>query len=296
MEAVMTQHVPVAQSEGRYVRANGTDVYYVEAGQGQPLVLLHGGMVSTSQLWAGVPVAYVSHIATFAEHFRVIAPDTRGCGRTANPGGGVITYAQLADDVAALIEALHLEGAMICGFSDGGIIATIAGIRSPGAVRAIVNDAGYDMFNPHSPSFPMMRQILGGSPAATQADPEAAEQLFNASPDMRPMIALLKADQDGAQGPGYWKRYLAASFDRTTTPPGYTVEDLRQITAPTLILTGDRDHFCSPEEGVAAYRVLQHGELAVLPGVGHIITPFKVQVAIDFLRRHAAPQGGAVSS
>src|SRR3954447_26609186 len=85
--------------EGHYVRANGTDIYYVEAGQGEPLLLLHGGGLSTSPTWAGAPVAWVSHMATLAEHFRVIAPDTRGCGRTVNRGGGSVRYPQLADDI-----------------------------------------------------------------------------------------------------------------------------------------------------------------------------------------------------
>jgi pimeloyl-ACP methyl ester carboxylesterase len=62
------------QSEGRYVHANDTDIYYVEAGQGEPLLLLHGGVVSTSPVWAGHPWAYVSHMDAFAQHFRVIAP------------------------------------------------------------------------------------------------------------------------------------------------------------------------------------------------------------------------------
>ena len=50
-------------------------------------VLLHGGLVSTNPIWTGVPVAYAGHMDTLAEHFRVIAPDTRGCGRTVHPGG-----------------------------------------------------------------------------------------------------------------------------------------------------------------------------------------------------------------
>ena len=70
------------------MRANGTDIYYAEAGQGEPLLLLHTGLVPTSPVWAGFPVAWVSHLATFAQHFRVIAPDTRGHGRTVNPEGG----------------------------------------------------------------------------------------------------------------------------------------------------------------------------------------------------------------
>jgi pimeloyl-ACP methyl ester carboxylesterase len=60
---------------------------------------------------------------------------------------------------------------------------------------------------------------------------------------------------------------------------------LRTITAPTLILVGDRDPFCTVEEGVTAYRALQDGELAVLPNTGHLITPGAVQATIDFFER-----------
>jgi pimeloyl-ACP methyl ester carboxylesterase len=289
----MTRETPIKQSEGRYVRANGTDIYYVEAGTGEPLLLLHGGMVSTNPIWAGVPVAYASHMNTFAQHFRVIAPDARGCGRTINAGGGPIPYTQLADDVAALIDALGLDRPLICGFSEGGITATIAGIRNPGAVRAIVNDAGYGLFNPHAPSRTMARQIFGGSPDATRADPDAAARSFDASDQMRAVLALTQADHDGAQGPGHWKTVITEMFERITRSPGYTVEDLRKVTAPTLIMAGDRDHLCSVEEGVAAYRTLPDGELAILPGIGHVISPLKVQVSVDFLLRHAAPQSGA---
>ena len=77
------------------------------------------------------------------------------------------------------------------------------------------------------------------------------------------------------------------SFYRTTTPPGYTFDDLGKITAPTLILVGDRDEFCSPEEAVLAYRQLRHGELALLPGTSHVITPAGIQLTIEFLARNA---------
>jgi pimeloyl-ACP methyl ester carboxylesterase len=283
------------QSEGRYVHANGTDIYYVEAGQGEPLLLLHGGVVSTNPLWAATPFAYVSHMDALAQHFRVIAPDTRGAGRTVNPAGTSIPFTQLADDVVGLIDALDLDQPLICGFSDGGITATTVGIRYPGSVRAIVNHAGYDVFNPQAPTFAMMRQMMGGSPEATQPDLEAFERVHDSSEEMRAMFELMKADHEGAQGPGYLKTYIAQAFDRVTQSPGYTVEDLAKIMAPTLILTGDRDEFCSVEEGVAAYRVLQQGELAVLPNHGHFISPSVVQVTIEFFERHLAHQPASAS-
>jgi pimeloyl-ACP methyl ester carboxylesterase len=279
----MNLDASTVQAEGHRVYVNGIDIHYVEAGQGEPLVLLHGGVVSTNLIWEGVPMAYASHMGTLAERFRVIAPDTRGCGRTPH-GGGDTSYDQLADDVVALIDALGLDTPLLTGFSEGAITATIVGIRSPGAVRAIVNNAGHDAFNPDAPSFTMCRQMLGGSPQATVADPDAAAHFFAQSDEMRAVFELMKSDQDSGQGPGYWKTYLSRAFDRITKSPGYTFEDLRRITVPTLILTGDRDQFCSVQEGVTAYRMLQDGELAVLPHTGHLITP----EAIAFCERRLA--------
>ena len=100
------------------------------------------------------------------------------------------------------------------------------------------------------------------------------------------MFELLKADQDGGQGEGHWAEYLRLAFHRTTQPPGYTFEDFDKITAPTLILVGDRDDYCTLDDAVTAYRQLTHAEIAVLPGTGHIITPAKIELALDFFDRH----------
>ena len=272
------------QREGRYVHANGIDIHYVEAGAGEPLLLLDNAMVSTNPVWASLPFAYASFTGTLAEHFRVITPDARGSGKTLH-SGGPIPYPVLADDVVALIEALTLDQPLICGFSDGGETAMIVGIRHPGSVRAIVNHAGYDLFNPdpQAPAIAMTRQMLGGSPGATRADPELSA---SHAPELGAMFELMKSDHDNAQGAGHWKTVVAQTFDRITQPHGYTLDDLRTITVPTLVLTGDRDPFCTVEEGAAAYRALQAGELAVVPNTGHLITPAAVQAIIDFFQRH----------
>ena len=103
---------------------------------------------------------------------------------------------------------------------------------------------------------------------------------------MMSFFATMKADYDSAQGDGHWRAYLQLFFDRATRSPGYTFDDYQAITAPTLILTGDRDHFCSVEEGVVAYRNLPAGELAILPDTAHVITPAIVDTTIEFLLRH----------
>jgi len=279
-----------AVARGQYVSANGIDIHYLDQGEGEPLVLLHGGMVSTNPIWTGVPIAYASHMDTLAEHFRVIAPDTRGCGKTRHTRGP-ISFDLLAEDVAALIDALGLERPLIAGFSEGAITATIFGIRHPDTVRAIVNDAGFDAFDPENTGLvAAMRQILGGSPDATEPDPDAAARGFEASEQMRPMFELLKRDQDSGQGEGHWRTYLRLSWDRTTQSPGYTYADLAKITVPTLILTGDRDDFCTVEQAVTAYRQLPDGELAILPGHGHYIPPAAIQATVEFFTRRLAAQ------
>jgi pimeloyl-ACP methyl ester carboxylesterase len=273
-------------ADARTVHANGIKIHYLEQGEGSTLILLHGGVVSTNPIWSGIPIAYASYMEALAAHFRVIAPDTRGGGRTRH-GDGPMTFDVLADDVAALIKALGLERPAVAGFSEGGITATIVGIRHPGTVSAIVNDAGFDAFDPAAPTVPMMRQILGGSPDATEANPDIAAQQFEASEQMRPIFELMKRDQDEGQGDGHWRTYLRLSWERVMNFPGYTYSDLASVTAPTLILSGDRDEFCQVEQAVAAYRHLPDGELAILPGHGHYIPPAAIEATIEFLQRRA---------
>lgn len=268
------------------VEANGIDIAYVEAGDGPPLVLLHGGFVSTGPVWADSPIAYGRHMAALARHFRVIAPDTRGSGATVHPGGAV-SYSLLADDLMALIDALGLDRPLVTGFSDGAAIATVAAIRAPDTFAALVAHAGYDVFVPDAPIFEMGRALFGGSPEATEGDPDAVESAFASMPPMSEMLERTKVDYDSAQGEGHWREWIRVFFDRATRSPGYTLDDFRSITCPTLIVTGDRDHFCSVDEGVLAHRSLPAGELAVLPATDHVITAAVIETTIDFLLRRA---------
>jgi hypothetical protein len=60
--------IQARQHRGRCVHANGIDIHYVEAGEGEPLLLLDNAMVSTNPIWAAVPFAYASFTGTLAEH------------------------------------------------------------------------------------------------------------------------------------------------------------------------------------------------------------------------------------
>jgi pimeloyl-ACP methyl ester carboxylesterase len=285
MPAMADESYPIPVVE-RHVRANGLDIFCLEAGAGEPLLLLHGGTQTNGWVWAGHKWSWASHVPVFAQHFRVIAPDTRAHGRTANPARAM-AYPLLADDFAALIHALELDRPLVCGFSDGGIAASLMAIREPGIARALVNVAGYDVFNPEAPSFRAMRRSLGGDEAAECIDLDLLERKASAE-----LKRLLRAAHDRYQGEGYWKAYYEQMFPMWTRPiDGYTPDHFRRIAVPTLILVGDRDQFCTVEEGAAAYRLLARGELCVLPRTDHVITPLVRDVALDFLLRHAGRGG-----
>ena len=160
-------------------------------------------------------------------------------------------------------------------------MATIVGIRHPSAVGAIVNHGGPLTADPDAPSLVMARQMLGGRPDATDADPDAVE----GHEQLRTMVEMMRADHDVAQGEGHWKTVLRRTFDRVSRPSGYTVDDMQGVVVPTLILIGDRDPFCSIEEGACAFRALPEGELAVLPGIGNGVNRAAVQAMIEFFAR-----------
>ena len=105
--------------------------YYVEKGQGHPLILLHGN---------GEDCTYFDHqIDVFAQHYHVYALDTRGHGQTPR-GTCPFTIRQFADDLLAFMDARHIERAHLLGFSDGGNIAIIFAIRYPERVDRLILD------------------------------------------------------------------------------------------------------------------------------------------------------------
>jgi pimeloyl-ACP methyl ester carboxylesterase len=264
-----------------FVRANDIDIHCIDAGPADAptLVLLHGGLVSTSEIWAPTPISYASHLRRLAEEFHVIAPDARGSAMTTHTGGPV-SMSMLADDVAALIDALGLDRPAVAGFSEGGLAALLLGMRHPDSIRALVCDSGYDLLNPDAPAFAMLPALLGGLP---YVDPDVVERSFGQDPEMAEVFALMKADQDAARGEGYWRTYIGQTLERWSHWPGYGYADLAKITVPTLILVGDRDPFCSVEEAAVAFRNLGHGQLAVIPNIGHVISGGKIESLVSFL-------------
>ena len=126
------------ERSGRCVEVNGATLHYKEHGDGAPLILMHGGLSSSAQWEPLVP--------ELAHRFRVITPDSRGHGRSTNPSGE-LSYALIADDVAALIAALGLRCPVVGGWSDGGQVTLELGARHPVAAGALIVGAAYPDFD-----------------------------------------------------------------------------------------------------------------------------------------------------
>ncbi len=111
-------------------------LHYTEKGSGQPLILLHGNGESGGY--------FVHQIAHFSKAYRVIAPDTRGHGRSPR-GNAPFTIGQFADDLLWFLDFHGIEKAHLLGFSDGGNIALTFALRHPERVdRLILNGANLD--------------------------------------------------------------------------------------------------------------------------------------------------------
>ncbi|MDQ3930228.1 MAG: alpha/beta hydrolase [Chloroflexota bacterium] len=263
--------------QGRYVQANGLDIYYEEHGQGQPLLLIHGGAL-TSASWQ-------PYLPAFAEHYRVIMPDSRGHGRTNNPSGEM-SFGLLAEDMVALVHALDLRKPLIYGYSDGGQVALEIGMRYPDLAAAIVVGGAHLELTEGSQKW--VRSILG-DPQSPDVDIEHFEREY-------PDFAAMLQQEHGADN---WKTLLKQIKPMWNAHLNYTPEDFARVVTPTLVFVGDRDEFVPVEDAVAMYRLLPHAECVVVPGAhgDFIFSPAKVSLLqpliLDFLQRHSDSAGEA---
>ncbi|HKX84026.1 MAG TPA: alpha/beta hydrolase [Pyrinomonadaceae bacterium] len=114
-----------------YAPVNGLKMYYEIHGSGEPVVLLHGAFMAITDEW-------IDWIKELSKTRKVIAVEMQGHGRTADVKRDM-TYENLSDDVAALLDHLKIPSADIVGYSLGGGVATLTAIRHPEKVRKVVS-------------------------------------------------------------------------------------------------------------------------------------------------------------
>lgn len=108
-------------------------MHYTEAGSGRPLILLHGNGEDSSYFKYQIPY--------FAKRFRVIAPDTRGHGKTPR-GSGEFSIRRFSEDLHDFMKELNIENADILGFSDGANTAMIFAMKYPEMTGRLILNGG----------------------------------------------------------------------------------------------------------------------------------------------------------
>jgi pimeloyl-ACP methyl ester carboxylesterase len=257
----------------RQIEINGASLYVEERGQGDPLVLVQPGLVS-SAVYAGL-------VPLLAEQFRVVTFDTRGHGRSTNPSGA-LSYELITQDTLALIEALGLERPFVGGWSDGGQVALEIGARHPGLARALIVGAASLELHTEA-SHEMMRTFFQVRPDGT-VDFEA----FATSQMGQMMLPMLR--QLHPNGDEHWQSVMQRSARMWLTYAGLTQEQVGGIETPALVVVGDRDEVIPVDMALTLYRWLPNAELAILPGADHMHPIFDpallASVVTGFMARH----------
>ena len=259
---------------GEYAEVNGINLYYETHGTGRPMVLLHGGLMSSEMFGPVLPALAKSH--------QIIAVDLQGHGRTADIDRP-IDIRLMADDIAALIDHLGLDKPDIVGYSLGGGVALFTAVKYPEKVRKLVSAAAH-----------VRRDAIPAEMLAQQGNlNSSAAEFMKDTPMYQHYQAVAPRPEDFGRLLDKVGEAMAKEFDFT--------EEVSGLQVPTLIVAADAD-MAPPSHYVEAFKLLDGGlrdggwmgegrpkgghALAILPGLTHYnlgTSPLFVTVTLAFL-------------
>jgi len=215
---------------GKYYSIRGIKMYCEIYGVGKPLLMIHGN--------GGSIKSFKNNIAYFAQKYKVIALDSRAQGKTIDNNDS-LSFEMMADDEAALLEALHIDSAYILGWSDGGINALLLAIRHPEKVIKLAA-TGANLW-----------------PDSTGINPgywRSEKKRFDTTNTSKFTIQKEKNE---------WKLFLLDWLQ-----PNISLKSLKSIKCPSLIIGGDHD-LIPVEHTVQIYKNIPNAYLWILPNSGH---------------------------
>ncbi len=229
--------MPKADESG-FAPVNGINLYYAvfnKAGK-NPVVLLHGGLVS-SDIWGfEVPLLMKTH--------QVIVVDSRGHGRSSMTDQP-FTYQLMTDDVLKTLDFLKVKKASMVGWSDGGIIGMLFAIGYPERINKLFTyGAGFDQ---------------SGDKTEVPDSALSAKFLLRAKKNYQALSAT----------PDSFVRFRHALGKMYSTEPNIKPAELKTIHAPTMIVYGEYEQFTKAEHFEKLATLIPGAKLVMMPNVSH---------------------------
>ncbi|ABG58571.1 alpha/beta fold hydrolase [Cytophaga hutchinsonii] len=221
-----------------YSEVNGLKMYYEIHGEGKPLVLIHGG-------GSTIKTSFGNILPLLLKSRQIIVMELQAHGHTGDRETD-LTFEQDADDVAKLLENLQITKADFLGFSNGGHTTIEIALRHKKIVDKILLASAFYKRDAVVPEF-----WDGFDSATLEMMPKVLQEGYlKANDDEKGLLNMFKKD-----------------VQKMKDFKGWTDEQMKSITAKTLIINGNND-VGSIEHAVEMYRILPNCELAILPG-GH---------------------------
>ncbi len=287
-----------------YVHVNGVDLYYEAGGKGAPVIFVHGGFPSLASRIQDFLQWSWTWENDFAESFRFIWYDRRGCYRSSCPESGYDLENQ-ALDLASLLDALHIPSAHVIGSSAGGPISLMFAALNPHRVRSLtLAGTDIDLFPVDDPVSDLICQLIA------ILDKEGAKAAFARRPagietSLEPLWVV-----DEMQARGRYAEFLEQEQHlarQVQTMPiaeraryfsvelrsmqAYMRDDLQiyahQVKCPTLVLHGSDDREVPLAWGQALAAMIPTARMHIIPGGGHSLVHRSVegrQVVINFIQ------------
>jgi pimeloyl-ACP methyl ester carboxylesterase len=262
----------MSMTDTRIAEVNGIGLGYIVAGEGAPVVLLHGGFGAVEMFGPNVELLAAGH--------RVIGVDLQSHGRSP-AADRPMTFELMADDIAALITELGLERAAIVGFSLGGGVSLRTAIQHPQVVERQVLVSTVFKRDGWYPEMRAGMDLMGPETAEVMRRTPLYEAYARVAPDVEGWPALVEQVSEA----------LKPDYDWSS--------EVRGLATPTMLVIGDADGI-SPSHAVEFFELLGGGQrdagfdrsgvtkhrLAVLPGVTHYdinVSPALAAAVIPFL-------------
>lgn len=220
-------------------------LYYQESGQGEPLILLHSGGMTGAE--------WQPQIAEFSQHFRTIVPDQPGHGQSPMQADR-LQIGDIGRAVLELMDDLNIEKTHLLGSSMGGAVTLWIALNAPERIDKLI----------------VFRVGFRKNQSTHSGTMEMSDPNYWRSVGLDKWLSKIHQAQGG---PDAWQQVIgrvAEALDPATSDHNHTLEKLATISAPTLLIAGDRDPLVPLEQVLDMYKTIPQAGLWLLPYTTHV--------------------------